>query len=86
MREEAPVYYDEKYDFLWLTRHETWHVPTRFTRLIPRRVEPTSPSVRSPEPPTPKSIIFMDPPDHRAMRSLLNKVFHARRSQSQSKR
>jgi len=26
---------------------------------------------------TPKSIIYMDPPDHRAMRSLLKQGFHA---------
>jgi cytochrome P450 len=38
--------------------------------------------VRDPEPPQ-KSIIFMDPPEHRFMRSLLNKAFTPRAIQSQ---
>ena len=38
--------------------------------------------VRSGEVPQ-KSIIFMDPPDHRHMRSLLNKAFTPRAIQAQ---
>jgi cytochrome P450 len=83
MREEAPVYYDEKYDFYALTRfddvaaafkdHETYSSARGIDLAM----------VRSGQLPDPKSIIFMDPPEHRNMRSLLNKVFTPRAIQSQ---
>jgi cytochrome P450 len=83
MREEAPVYYDEKYDFYALTRFED--VATAFkdheTYSSSRGIDLAM--VRSGELPDPKSIIFMDPPEHRNMRSLLNKVFTPRAIQSQ---
>jgi cytochrome P450 len=83
MREEAPVYYDEKYDFYALTRHED--VAAAFkdyeTYSSARGVDLAM--VRSGVQPNPKSIIFMDPPEHRNMRSLLNKVFTPRAIQSQ---
>lgn len=83
MREEAPVYYDEKYDFYALTRHED--VAAAFkdyeTYSSARGVDLAM--VRSGITPNPKSIIFMDPPEHRNMRSLLNKVFTPRAIQSQ---
>ncbi len=83
MREEAPVYYDEKYDFYALTRHED--VAAAFkdfeTYSSARGVDLSM--VRSGQTPSPKSIIFMDPPEHRNMRSLLNKVFTPRAIQSQ---
>jgi cytochrome P450 len=83
MREEAPVYYDEKYDFYALTRFED--VAAAFkdheTYSSARGIDLAM--VRSGELPDPKSIIFMDPPEHRNMRSLLNKVFTPRAIQSQ---
>jgi cytochrome P450 len=83
MREEAPVYYDEKYDFYALTRFED--VAAAFkdheTYSSARGIDLAM--VRSGRPPDPKSIIFMDPPEHRIMRSLLNKVFTPRAIQSQ---
>lgn len=83
MREEAPVYYDEKYDFYALTRFED--VAAAFkdheTYSSARGIDLAM--VRSGELPNPKSIIFMDPPEHRNMRSLLNKVFTPRAIQSQ---
>ncbi|MGH3551843.1 MAG: cytochrome P450, partial [Mycobacterium sp.] len=64
MREEAPVYYDEKYDFYALTRHED--VAAAFkdfeTYSSARGVDLAM--VRSGQTPSPKSIIFMDPPEH----------------------
>jgi cytochrome P450 len=83
MREEAPVYYDEKYDFYALTRFED--VAAAFkdheTYSSARGIDLAM--VRSGVLPDPKSIIFMDPPEHRNMRSLLNKVFTPRAIQSQ---
>lgn len=85
MRAEAPVYYDEKYDFYALTRHAD--VAAAFkdfeTYSSARGVDLAM--VRSGVLPDPKSIIFMDPPEHRRMRSLLNKVFTPRAIQSQKK-
>jgi cytochrome P450 len=83
MREEAPVYYDEKYDFYALTRHEDVAAAYRDHETYSSARGADLATVRSPEPPSPKSIIFMDPPDHRRMRSLLNKVFTPRAMQSQ---
>jgi cytochrome P450 len=83
MREEAPVYYDEKYDFYALTRHADVAGAYRDHETYSSARGADLATVRSPEPPSPKSIIFMDPPDHRRMRSLLNKVFTPRAMQSQ---
>src|SRR5579884_4416534 len=83
MRQEAPVYYDEQHDFYALTRHED--VAAAFkdyeTYSSARGVDLAM--VRSGQVPHPKSIIFMDPPEHRHMRSLLTKVFTPRAIQSQ---
>lgn len=77
MREEAPVYYNQEYDFYALTRHED--VAAAFknfeTYTSTRGVDLQA--VKSGEPP-PQSIIMMDPPEHRRMRSLVNKVFTPR--------
>jgi len=83
MREDAPLYYDEKEDFYALTRHvdvagalkdfETYS-STRGCDLA---------MVRKGISAEQRSIIFMDPPEHRHMRSLLNKAFTPRAVQSQ---
>ncbi|BBY06797.1 cytochrome P450 [Mycobacterium noviomagense] len=79
MRQEAPVYYDEQHDFYALTRHED--VAAAFkdheTYSSARGVDLAM--VKSGGlPPEQKSLIFMDPPEHRRMRSLVNKVFTPR--------
>jgi cytochrome P450 len=77
MRDEAPVYYNPEYDFYALTRHAD--VAAAFkdfeTYTSTRGVDLQA--VKSVEPP-PMSIIMMDPPEHRRMRSLVNKVFTPR--------
>nr|WP_232235934.1 cytochrome P450 [Nocardia sp. BMG51109] len=82
MREEAPVYYNAEHDFYALTRHED--VAAAFkdhgTYTSTRGVDLGM--IKSGEPPQ-KSIIFMDPPDHRHMRSLLSRAFTPRAVQSQ---
>jgi cytochrome P450 len=79
MREEAPVYYSEEYDFYALTRHED--VAAAFkdyeTYSSARGIE-LSMIKKGGVPPESKSMIFMDPPEHRRMRSLVNKVFTPR--------
>jgi cytochrome P450 len=83
MREEAPVYYDEKYDFYALTRHEDVAAAYKDYETYSSARGADLAMVRSGQVPSPKSIIFMDPPEHRHMRSLLNKVFTPRAIQSQ---
>ncbi len=82
MQEEAPVYYNEEYDFYALTRHEDVAAGLKDFETYSSAYGIDLSMVRSGQRP-PQSIIFMDPPDHRHMRSLLNKVFTPRAIQSQ---
>ena len=82
MRDEAPIYYDEDEDFYALTRHEDVAAALKDTDAFSSSRGCDLGMVRSGEAPQ-KSIIFMDPPDHRHMRSLLNKAFTPRAIQSQ---
>ena len=82
MREEAPVYYDEEEDFYALTRHEDVAAAFKDFGTYSSARGCDLAMVRSGEVPQ-KSIIFMDPPDHRHMRGLLNKAFTPRAIQSQ---
>ncbi|OMC49545.1 cytochrome [Mycobacterium sp. IS-2888] len=79
MREEAPVYYSEEHDFYALTRHKD--VAAAFkdyeTYSSARGIE-LSMIKKGGVPAENKSMIFMDPPEHRRMRSLVNKVFTPR--------
>ncbi len=82
MRDEAPIYYDEQEDFYALTRHEDVAAALKDTDSFSSSRGCDLGMVRSGELPQ-KSIIFMDPPEHRHMRSLLNKAFTPRAIQSQ---
>ena len=82
MRDEAPIYYDEEEDFYALTRHADVAAALKDTDSFSSSRGCDLGMVRSGEVPQ-RSIIFMDPPDHRHMRSLLNKAFTPRAIQSQ---
>ena len=82
MRDEAPIYYDEQEDFYALTRHADVAAALKDYESFSSSRGCDLGMVRSEEGPQ-KSIIFMDPPDHRHMRSLLNKAFTPRAIQSQ---
>ena len=82
MRDEAPLYYDEEGDFYALTRHEDVAAAFKDHESFSSARGCDLSMVRSSELP-PKSIIFMDPPDHRHMRSLVNKAFTPRAIQAQ---
>jgi cytochrome P450 len=82
MRDEAPIYYDEQEDFYALTRHADVAAALKDHESFSSSRGCDLAMVRSDERPQ-KSIIFMDPPDHRFMRSLLNKAFTPRAIQSQ---
>ncbi|ORB65624.1 cytochrome P450 [Mycolicibacterium tusciae] len=82
MRDETPIYYDEEEDFYALTRHADVaaalkdHESFSSTRGCHLNMIKSGTGFQ-------KSIIFMDPPEHRFMRSLLNKAFTPRAIQSQ---
>jgi len=82
MRAEAPVYYSEEYDFYALTRHSD--VAAAFkdfeTYSSSKGIDLGMVKAGQPVPPL---VIMMDPPDHRRMRSLVNKVFTPRAIESQ---
>ncbi|MBX5485158.1 Putative cytochrome P450 123 [Mycolicibacterium hassiacum DSM 44199] len=82
MRDEAPIYYNEEEDFYALTRHADVAAGFKDYESFSSAYGCDLTMVRSGEVPQ-KSIIFMDPPDHRHMRSLLNKAFTPRAIQSQ---
>jgi cytochrome P450 len=82
MRDEAPLYYDEAEDFYALTRHADVAAALKDPEAFSSSRGCDLGMVRGEEPPQ-KSIIFMDPPDHRHMRSLLNKAFTPRAIQAQ---
>jgi cytochrome P450 len=82
MRDEAPIYYDEEEDFYALTRHADVAAAFKDHESFSSARGCDLAMVRAKEVPQ-KSIIFMDPPDHRHMRSLLNKAFTPRAIQSQ---
>ena len=84
MREEAPVYYNEQYDFYALTRHEDVAPALKDFETYSSAYGIDLSMVKAGKVPEGmKSIIFMDPPEHRQIRSLLNKVFTPRAIQAQ---
>src|SRR5271170_1861583 len=83
MREEAPLYYDEKEDFYALTRHEDVAAALKDFETYSSTRGCDLAMVRKGLSEDMRSIIFMDPPDHRHMRSLLNKAFTPRAIQAQ---
>ena len=77
MRDEEPAYYSENYDFYALTRHADVAAAIKDfdTFSSSRGVDLEMVQSGNPVPPL---IIMMDPPEHRRMRNLVNKVFTPR--------
>lgn len=78
MRDEAPVYYSAEFDFYALTRHEDVAAAFKDHQAFSSAYGVDLAMVRRGEVTEHGSIIAMDPPEHRRMRSLLNKVFTPR--------
>ncbi|KBR64809.1 cytochrome P450 [Mycobacterium avium] len=82
LRDEAPVYYSERYDFYALTRHADVSAGLKDFETYSSSRGIDLQMVQSGQPPPPL-VIMMDPPDHRRMRSLVNKVYTPRAIEAQ---
>lgn len=78
MRDETPVYYSDRYDFYALSRHQDVAAAFKDYETYSSAYGVDLSQVRKDEVTEHGSIIAMDPPAHRRMRSLLNKVFTPR--------
>ncbi|MCV7380429.1 cytochrome [Mycobacterium alsense] len=78
MREEAPVYYSERYDFYALSRHADVAAAFKDFETYSSAYGVDLGMVRTGQKVPAKMIISLDPPEHRHMRSLVNKVFTPR--------
>ncbi|WP_253900520.1 cytochrome P450 [Mycobacterium asiaticum] len=80
LRDEAPVYYSEKWDFWALTRYEDVAPATKDHETFSSAKGATLDMVKAHDDaiPVPKVIISMDPPEHQKMRRLVSNVFTPR--------
>jgi cytochrome P450 len=80
LRDEAPVYYNAKWDFWALTRYADVAPGTKDHELYSSAKGATLDMVKAHDDaiPVPKVIISMDPPEHEKMRKLVSKVFTPR--------
>ncbi|ULE34482.1 cytochrome P450 [Mycobacterium sp. IDR2000157661] len=80
LRNEAPVYYSEKWDFWALTRYHDVAPATKDHETFSSAKGATLDMVKAHDDaiPVPKVIISMDPPEHEKMRKLVSKVFTPR--------
>lgn len=75
LRDEAPVYHNEQYDFYALSRFDDVLSASLDTETFSSEHGITLDGI-TPEPwPSPKAMIMMDPPDHTAMRKMVNRTF-----------
>ncbi len=78
LRDEAPVYYNETYDFYALSRYDDVAVGQRDYETYSSAYGIDLAMVRRGKRNKFPMIILMDPPEHRRMRSLVNRVFTPR--------
>jgi cytochrome P450 len=80
MRDEAPVYYNAKYDFYALTRYEDVAPAYKDFETYSSAKGVTLDIIKATDlkMPAGKLIIMMDPPEHELMRKLVNRVFTPR--------
>lgn len=75
LRDEKPVYYNEQYDFYALSRFDDVLSASLDTETFSSEHGITLDAI-TPQPwPSPKAMIMMDPPDHTAMRKMVNRTF-----------
>ena len=83
LRDESPVYHNEKYGFWALSRYEDVEPALKdFETYSSARGITLDMYLADPDPNQIPMIIMMDPPEHTMMRKLVNKVFTPRAVQS----
>jgi cytochrome P450 len=83
LRDEAPVYHNEKYGFWALSRYEDVEPALKdFETYSSARGITLDMYLADPDPDQIPMIIMMDPPEHTVMRKLVNKVFTPRAVQA----
>jgi cytochrome P450 len=78
LRDDAPVYYNERYDFWALSRYADVEFAHR-QPLVYSSAHGTVLELMSPTPMQTGMMIFKDPPDHSHLRSLVSRAFTPRR-------
>lgn len=80
LRDEAPLYYSEKWDFWALSRYDDVAPATKDHETFSSAKGATLDSVKAQDGaiPPPRVIISMDPPEHQKMRKLVSNVFTPR--------
>jgi cytochrome P450 len=79
MRDEEPLYYNEKYDFFALSRFDDVQAASVEWQTYRSGRGSVLEMIRSGDPPREGMILFEDPPAHDLHRSLLSRVFTPRR-------
>jgi cytochrome P450 len=82
MRDEAPLYYNEKYDFYALSRHQDVQRCSLDTKTYSSAKGSVLELIKSGAQMPPGAILFEDPPEHTMHRSLLARVFTPRRMEA----
>ncbi|GAC1395175.1 MAG: cytochrome P450 [Mycobacterium sp.] len=75
LRDEAPVYYNEQYDFYALSRFDDVLEASLDTETFSSEHGVTLDGITDQPWASPKAMIMMDPPDHTAMRKMVNRTF-----------
>lgn len=75
LRDEAPTYYNEQYDFYALSRFADVMEASLDTETFSSEHGVTLDAITDEPCAPPKPMIFMDPPDHTAMRKMVNRTF-----------
>jgi cytochrome P450 len=75
LRDEAPVYHNEQYDFYALSRFDDVMDASLDTETFSSEHGITLDAITDDPWGSPKAMIMMDPPDHTAMRKMVNRTF-----------